>query len=211
MKLYTWKHAPNPQRVIIFIQEKQIDMPTVDVGEPQSSQLSEAYLQKTDHRVVPLLELEDGMKISESMAICRYLETLYPQKPLFGTNPTQQASVDMWERLADIEGLGAASEIFRNSHPTFVNRGLAGQLEPIPQIPELVDRGKARMICFFKKFDVQIADKPYVVGDNFSVADITAFCATRFAIKVCKVAIPSQYNNFSRWFNTISDRPSIKT
>lgn len=209
MKLYIWKHAPNPQRVIIFIQEKKIDVPTFDVGEPKTAHLSADYLKKTEHRVVPLLELEDGITISESMAICRYLETLYPHNPLFGSNPTQQASIDMWERIADIEGIGAASELFRNSHPAFVNRGLAGQLEPIPQIPELVDRGKARIILFFRKFDIQIADRSYVVGDNFSVADITAFCATRFAMKVCKVEIPSQYTNFRRWFNSMKDRSSI--
>ena len=156
MKLYDWKGAPNPQRVMIFIREKCLDVEIINVGDPTEARLSADYLANNSHGLVPILELEDGTKIGEAMAICRYLESIYPDKCLLGSNPLDQAIVDMWERRADIEGLGAIADVFRNSHPAFVDRGLPGQTENIPQISDLVLRGHRRINWFFKKFDVQI-------------------------------------------------------
>ncbi len=211
MKLYNWKGAPNPQRVIIFIKEKCLDVEIINVGHPTGASLSPDYLANNPHRLVPILELEDGTKIGEAMAICRYLETIYPAKTqLMGINPLDQAIVDMWERRADMEGLGAVGEVFRNSHPAFVNRGLPGQTENIPQISDLVVRGSKRLNLFFTKFDNQIGKNPYITGERFTVADITTFCATNFALKVCKLKIPQSCENFRRWHKSISSRPSIK-
>ncbi len=210
MKLYDWQGAPNPQRVIIFIREKCLDVEIVNVGNPTDAALSADYLSNNPHRLVPILELEDGTKIGEAMAICRYLETAYPEKRLMGINPLDQAIVDMWERRADIEGLGAIAEIFRNSHPAFIDRGLPGQTEDIPQISDLVVRGRKRANWFFSKFDIQIGENPYITGEYFTVADITAFCATRFALNVCKIEIPPSCKNFIRWYKSVSSRSSIK-
>ena len=210
MKLYDWKGAPNPQRVKIFIREKCLDVEIVDVGNPTDASLSKDYLAINPHGLVPILELEDGTKIGEAMAICRYLEIIYPENKLMGINPLDQAIVDMWERRADMEGLGPVGEVFRNSHPAFKDRGLPGQTEKIPQISDLVARGRKRLNWFFKKFDIQIGENPYITGERYTVADITTFCATNFALKVCKLEIPQSCRNFRRWHESVSSRPSIK-
>ena len=210
MKLYDWKGAPNPRRVLIFLKEKGIDIPMIEVGAADGAKLSNEFLSSDEQRLVPALELDDGSRIGEAMAICRYLESSHPEPPLMGTDALDRARVDMWERRADMEGIGAAGELFRNSHPAFAGRGLPGRAERIEQIPELVARGRARMGWFFEKFDGQIGGNEFVTGDNFSVADITAFCAADFARKVSKVEIPGTCGNFRRWYEAVSARPSVK-
>jgi glutathione S-transferase len=209
MKLYDWKGAPNPRRVLIFLREKGIEMPVIDAGSDEGARLSDGYLASHSQRLVPVLELDDGTRIGEAMAICRYLESIHPEPPLMGSDALDRARIDMWERRADMEGIGAASELFRNSHPAFAGRGLPGRAERIEQIPELVERGRARMAWFIEKFDAQIGDNPFVTGADFSVADITAFCAANFADKVCKVRIPKSCGNFTRWYEAILSRPSV--
>ena len=156
MKLYDWKGAPNPRRVLIFLKEKGIEMAVIDVGADEGARLSDDFLSNDDHRLVPTLELDDGTRIGEAMAICRYLESLHPEPPLMGADAVDSAQIDMWERRADAEGIGAASELFRNSHPAFAGRGLPGRAERIEQIPELIERGRARMAWFF--VTAQVAD-----------------------------------------------------
>ncbi|SVE58301.1 uncharacterized protein METZ01_LOCUS511155 [marine metagenome] len=210
MKLYDWQGAPNPRRVLMFLKEKGIQIPVVEAGAKDSTKLSEDYLTSDNQRTVPALELDDGTRIGEAMAICRYLETLHPELPLMGRDPLEGARIDMWERRADMEGIGAVSELFRNSHPAFEGRGLPGCAVHIKQIPELAERGRARMNWFFEKFDSQIGDNPFITGANFTVADITAFCAIDFGRKVCKVKIPNSCVNFTRWYETVRARPSAK-
>ncbi len=209
MKFYDWGSAPNPRRVAIFITEKDLDIETIDVG-AKGARLNDDYLASGAQRLVPTLELDDGTIIGESMAICRYLEALHPEPPLMGTDPLDQAMVDMWERRADMEGIGAVGELFRNSHPAFDGRGLPGRAEQIDQIPELIERGRRRVGWFFEKFDAQIGANEFVTGSRFTVADITAFCATGFALKVCKVQIPESCGNFQRWFDVVAARPSAQ-
>lgn len=209
MKLYSWKGAPNPRRVLIFLKEKGIEIPIVEAGVTNGAVLTDEFLASDGQRMVPALELDVGTRISEAMAICRYLERLHPEPPLMGVDALDSAFVDMWERRADVEGIGAAGELFRNSHPAFGGRGLPGQVERIEQIPELIERGRNRLNWFFAKFDAQIGANPFVTGDRFTVADITAYCATNFAEKVCKVDIPEIYGNFRRWYERVSVRPNI--
>ncbi|MDP6817770.1 MAG: glutathione S-transferase [Alphaproteobacteria bacterium] len=209
MKLYDWKGAPNPRRVLIFLKEKAIEMPVIDAGTDAGARLSDEYLADHSQRLVPVLELDDGTQIGEAMAICRYLESIHPEPPLMGSDALERARIDMWERRADMEGIGAASELFRNSHPAFAGRGLPGRAERIEQIPELVERGGARMTWFIEKFDAQIGDSPFITSADFTTADITAFCAMNFAEKVCKVRIPESCVNFTRWYEAVSARPSV--
>lgn len=207
MKFYDWGSAPNPRRVVIFLKEKDLDIETIDVG-AKGARLNDDYLASGAERMVPGLELNDGSILGEAMVICRYFEALHPEPPLMGVGLLDQAQVDMWERRADMEGIGAVGEYFRNSHPAFTGRGLPGRAETIDQIPELIERGKRRIDWFFEKFDTQIGNNEFITGERFTVADITALCATQFAIKVCKVQIPEAYGNFQRWFNAVSLRPS---
>jgi glutathione S-transferase len=207
MKLYQWGPAPNPRRVRIYLAEKNLQLPTEDVGAGWS--LKPEYLTRTAHRLTPMLELDDGTMLGEAMAICRYLEGLHPEPPLFGRDAKERALVDMWERKCENQGMAAAAEVFRNALPAYVDRGLGGYDVPIPQIPALVERGKIRMDAFYKSLDHELSTHRFIVGDYFSVADITALCAIDFARRV-KVAIPESCSHLLRWHSEVSARPSAK-
>lgn len=209
MKLYVWGKAPNPRRVHIFLAEKGISVPTEDVGD--GADLKQSFKDKFPQAMVPILELDDGTVIGEAMAICRYFEATNPEPPLFGSGPVNIAQVASWEQRSYDEGLHAIAEIFRNSNPAFANRGLAGFSEPILQIPELIGRGKTRLRCFYQKIDQQLANNPYLAGESFSLADITALSAIDFASAV-KLGIESELAadcaNVQRWHKEVSARPS---
>lgn len=207
MKLYDWQHAPNPRRVRIFLAEKGLEIPIVEVGAPEGAVLSDEFLAHYPQRIVPMLELDDGVCIGESVAICRYLEALHPEPPLFGIDPEDRAIVEMWERAAEFEGLHAFAEVFRNSHPLFAGRGLPGYEARIEQIPELIERGKLRVARFYEKFDRRLAENRFVAGERFSMADITTLCGTDFGRKVSKLEIPDTCVNFKRWHEEVSARP----
>ena len=114
----------------------------------------------------------------------------------------------MWERRAEAEGMQAVAELFRNSHPAFVDRGLPGWAEPIPQVEPLVERGRARTDHFFKIFDDRLAESEYVGGDSFSVADITVLCTADFSAGAAQVPIPDEATHMQRWHKAVSARPS---
>lgn len=209
MKLYSWMTAPNPRRAKIFVAEKGIDLEIVEVSDPDNpARLSAAFCARYPHRRVPLLELDDGDWIAEASAICRYLEALYPDPPLLGQSAKQAAIVEMWDRLAEWEGMMAISEVFRNTHKVFVGRGLAGYDMDIPQIPELAERGRIRLAAFFDKIDAQLADHAFLAGDSFSLADITALCSIDFGISR-RLPIPDSCVHVLRWHAEVSGRPAI--
>jgi glutathione S-transferase len=208
MKLYDWEIAPNPRRVRIFLREKGIDLEIEEVGGPGLA-LSSEYLANNPHGLVPALELDDGTVIGEAMAICRYFETEQPDPLLMGTDAKDKGLVEMWERKADLEGLHAASEVFRNVAPDFKDRGLPGQRgDAIPQLPQLVERGKARVARFYKKIDKQLGENTFLAGERFTVADITAFCTLDFC-KWVELDIPAECTNVQRWYDLVAKRPSI--
>lgn len=209
MILYDWSIAPNPRRVRIYLAEKGIDIPIEEAGYTDKPFLKPEFLEGHSHRRVPLLVLDDGTEIGEAMAICRYFETLHPEPPLMGTDARDRALVEMWERLAEAEGMQAISEVFRNSKRSFTDRSLAGSANPIPQIPELVERGTRRVGEFYDKFDRRLADNAFLAGENYTIADITALCAIDFAIFI-GLAIPETSGNIARWHETVSARPSAK-
>ena len=205
MKLYNWKVAPNPRRVRVFLAEKDIEVPMEDVG--GEAHLHPEYIEKYGRALVPMLELDTGTCIWEAMAICRYFEKVHPDPPLMGVNATDGAIVEMWERRAYEEGLVGAIEVFRNSHPAFKDRGLAGSAEPVPQIDDLIERGRGRMRRFYSQLERQLATNEFVAGQRYTVADITTLCAIDFA-KWTNNGIPPQCANLSRWYEAISGRPS---
>lgn len=208
MKIYDWHIAPNPRRLHIYLAEKGLTIPFVEVG-GEDLKLKPEYIAKYPHALVPMLELDDGTLIGEVMAICRYLEELNPDPPLMGTDAKDKAIVEMWEKRANEEGMLAASELFRNTHAAFADRGLPGSAEPIRQVPELVVRAKERLGRFYRKFDAQLADKEFVAGSRYTVADATALCAVDFA-KWTDFQIPPECKNMQRWYEAVSARPSAK-
>jgi glutathione S-transferase len=207
MKLYTWGPAPNPRRVRIFVAEKGMALEVEDVGE--RAQLKPDFLARSSHRLAPMLELDDGTLIGEAMAICRYLDGVQPEPRLFGSNPTEMALVDMWERKCEFEGLQAVAEVFRNTLPAFEGRGLGGFELPIPQIPALIERGKLRVQTFYAKLDQQLEGRSHIASEAFSVADITGLCAVDFARRM-KLEIPESCSQVRRWYDQVSARPSAK-
>ena len=163
--------GPNPRIVRMFMLEKGITLPSEEVDILAGDNRKEGFLKRNPAGQSPALELDDGTCIGEAMAICRYFEELHPNPPLMGTDAKDKAIVEMWEKRANEEGMLAASELFRNTHPAFADRGLPGSAQPIGQLPELVVRAKARLGRFFKKFDAQLAQNEFVAGQRYSVAD----------------------------------------
>jgi glutathione S-transferase len=191
----------------MFAAEKGIELALVEVGD--RAELKSEFLTRSTHRLVPMLELDDGTLIGEAAAICRYLEALHPEPPLFGRDAKQAALIDMWERKAELEGIQAVGEVFRNTLPVFADRGLGGYAAAIPQIPALIERGKLRVAEFHDKLDRQLAGHAFVVGDALSIADITALCAIDFGRRV-KLEIPERCVELRRWHADVSARPSAR-
>ena len=208
MKIFDWHIAPNPRRLHIYLSEKGIQVPLEEVG-GDDLKLKPSYVAKYPHAMVPVLELEDGTCIGEAMAICRYFEELHPSPPLMGTDAKDKAIVEMWEKRANEEGMLAASELFRNTHPAFADRGLPGSAEPIEQHPYLVERAKARLGRFYAKFNAQLADNEFVAGERYTIADATTLCAIDFA-KWTELDIPADCKHLRRWYEAVSARPSAK-
>ena len=208
MIIYDWHIAPNPRRLHIYLAEKGLNIPLEEVG-GDNLKLKPEYVAKYPHALVPMLELDDGTCIGEVMAICRYFEEIYPNPPLMGVGPKDKAIVEMWEKRANEEGMLAASELFRNTAPAFADRGLPGSAEPIRQLPELVERAKARLNRFYHKFDTQLANNEFVAGQRYTVADATTLCAIDFG-KWTDLDIPADCKNLARWYEMASARPSAK-
>lgn len=208
MKIFDWHIAPNPRRLHIYLAEKGLKIPLVEVG-GEDLKLKPEYIAKYPHAMVPMLELDDGTLIGEAMAICRYFEELYPDPPLMGTDPKDKAIVEMWEKRANEEGMLAASELFRNTSPAFADRGLPGSADPVTQLPELVVRAKQRLHRFYKKFDEQLARNEFVAGRRYTIADATTLCAVDFG-KWTDFDIPEDCKHVRRWYEMVSARPSAK-
>jgi glutathione S-transferase len=205
MKLYHVDFTPSSRKVRMFLHEKGLELPMEDVAD--GFEWTDWYKAHYPHMLVPMLELDDGTQIGEAMAICRYFETLHPEPPLMGENAKERAVIEMWERRSHWEGGGAVEDIFRNSHPLMVDRGLPGTSERVPQIPALVERGIGRLRRFFDKFEAQLAHNRFVAGDRFSVADISTLCTIDYG-RWCQLDVPAGCQHVRRWYAEVSSRSS---
>ena len=206
--LYDFALAPNPRRVRMFLAEKSVEIPMVQVNTREREQFAESFGAKNPLNAVPVLELDDGTCIAESVAICRYIEEIHPEPPLMGTDARDKAIVEMWNRRAELVGYAAASEAVRNSLPMFEDRGLSGVPGGVPQIPALVERGKQTLGRFFDLLDARLAETPFIAGDAFTIADITAFVTIEFA-KRADVELPETgAEHLRRWHGEVASRPS---
>ncbi len=206
MKLYDFELAPNPRRVRMFMAEKGIQIPSVQVNLRQGEQFNAQFRADNPSMIVPALLLDDGLLLTETMAICRYLEALYPMPRLFGTTPREQAVVEMWSRRAELEGFMGAAEALRNSAERFANRALPGPRD-YAQIPALVERGKARAEGFLDDLDTGLAGTAWLAGESFSVADITAYVVVEFAAWI-EVRPQARHADLKRWHAGFAARPS---
>ena len=208
MKFYDCATAPSPRRVRMFLAEKGVTIPTVQVDLRAGEHLRPEFAKLNPWRTVPVLELDDGTTISEASACCRYIEEIYPQPPLLGSNPKDKAVIAMWDHRCELDGFFAAAEALRNEA-----KGMAGRALPGPvgyeQIPALAERGRARVKHFFEVLDARLAESPYIAGPGLSVADITAFVAVEFAGWL-KLTPSDGAHALHRWLRGTRERPSAK-
>jgi glutathione S-transferase len=200
MKLYTTKAAPNPRRVHIFLAEKGIEVETVEIDLGSKQNLTPDFIAKNPMARVPVLEFDDGSYLAESLAICRYFEEIQPEPPLFGTDARDKANVEMWNRRMEFEILAQVSGCFRHTHPYWEGR--------IPQVPEFGELCRKTVLERIDWLDGELANREFVAGDRFTVADITAFCGIALA-RVPKIRIPEQATHLQRWFDAVGKRPSV--
>ena len=208
MKFYDCQTAPSPRRVRFFIAEKGLDIPTIQVDLASGEQFGSGFTDKNHAATVPVLELEDGTCIAESVAICQYLEELHPAPPLLGNDARERALVTMWNSRAEQAGLAAIAESLRNRSKGMVGRALPGPVG-YEQIPELVSRGRKRAEVFFEDLDSRLGASEFVATDQFSIADITAFIAVDFAGWI-KLFVPDELAHLHRWYKTVAARPAAK-
>jgi glutathione S-transferase len=208
LRLYEANSSPNSRRVRIFLAEKQICVLRVPVDLDAKEQFSEAYSRINPRCVVPTLVLEDGTSIGEVPAILRYLEEAQPNPPLLGSSPKDKALVTMWERRMELEGFAAVMETLRNAAAGLKGRAIAGP-HNYEQIPALVERGRQRVKDFYADLEARLADVPFVAGDRFSVADITAIVTIDFATKALSLPMPEANVASERWYVLVDARPSM--
>ena len=210
MLLYDQQHAPNPRRVRIFLAEKGLSYERKQLNIVRGENLSPEFLKVNPLGRLPTLVLADGTILVESVAICRYLEELHPDPPLMGTDPLSKARIEARQRYVEFDGLLPISEVFRNAYPGFKTRGVGGNLGIVEAIPELVNRGKLLASIFFKRLEEELTTFPYVAGEDFSIADITALCTLDFAIDTARIPFPENCPALQRWYQDVSARPSTK-
>ena len=189
MKVHDSKAAPNPRRVRIFVAEKGLDVPFEEVDIMNAVNRQAEFRQKNPMGTVPVLELDDGTCIAESAAICRYFEEIQPEPPLLGVDATDRAVVAMWDRRMEFELLLPIADSFRQHHAFFKGR--------IEQCPEYAEVAKRRAVQNLAWLDEVLADRQFVAGERFSVADITALCAVDFG-RVSKIGVAPEQKNPGR-------------
>ena len=206
MKFYDCSTAPSPRRVRIFLAEKGISLPTVQVDLRNGEQFSPAFRAINPDCTVPALVLDDGTVIADAVAICGYLEELHPEPPLIGATPQERAVVTALNRQIERDGFFAAMDAFRNA-----TKGLKGRALPGPhdyeQIPELAARGRVRVEHFFRAMDARLAAREFVAGSRFTIADISTLVLTDFA-GWAKLSIPPECTHLRRWHAVVAARPS---
>lgn len=207
VRLYDFALAPNPRRVRIFLAEKRVDVPIVEVNTREKGQFTPEFEKLDSAGKIPVLELEDGTAISETVSICRYIEALHPEPVLMGRDDLDKAIVDMWQRRVEFEGYSPAADAVRNSAEMFVDRGIPGVKGGFPQIPALVERGKAAFALFLDRLDLRLSTSTHIAGEHFTIVDITALVTIDFA-KRANIEVPEDKTHIQRWYQEVSSRPS---
>jgi glutathione S-transferase len=201
MKIYDSKAAPNPRRVRIFLAEKGIEVPYEQVDITKAESRSPEFRKKNSLGVLPVLELDDGTCIAESVAICRYFEESQPNPPLMGVDAQDRAIVEMWQRRMEFEIFAPILQVFRNTHAFF-----KGRIPQVAEYGEVCRKAAERQLGWL---DEVLADREFVAGSRYTIADITALCGIDFG-RVSDIRIQAEQKNLARWHAAVSGRPSAK-
>jgi glutathione S-transferase len=201
MKIYSSPVAPNPRRVRVFLAEKGLQVPYEDIDIASAVNRQPEFRKKNPLAGVPVLELDNGTCIAESVAICRYFEELHPEPSLFGTGAEAKAVTEMWNRRMELALFLPIADSFRQRHEFFKGR--------IRQAPEYAEVQKQNAEDALKWLDTELANRRYIAGDKFTIADITAMVGIDFG-RVSKIAIQPEQKNLARWHQEVSARPSAK-
>lgn len=200
MKILETRTAPNPRRVRIFLAEKGITVPYEDYEITKLK--TPEFTALNSFQRVPVLVLDDGGTISETMAICRYFEALHPEPALFGRTPKEQGLVEMWNRRAELNLMMPVAQAFRHLHPAMAT------LE-VPQVAQWGEANKPRALDALAKFEEALASSRFVAGDAYSVADITLLVAIDF-MRPARIERPASFVNVARWYDEVKARASSK-
>ena len=201
MKIYDSQTAPNPRRVRIFLAEKGVSVPYEQVDIAKADNRSAEFRRKNPLGTLPVLELDDGTCIAESVAICRYFEETHPDPPLMGTDARDRAVVEMWQRRMELEVFVPITQVFRNLHPFFAGR--------IPQVAEYGEVCRKAAEARLAWLDTVLADREFIAGPRYTIADITALCGIDFG-RVSQLRIQPDQKHLARWHAEVSGRPSAK-
>ena len=199
MKLYHSVHAPNARRVRVFLAEKGLEVPFEEVNLAKLDHRAKRFTAINQFETVPVLELDDGTTIAESIAICRYFEELCPSPAMFGTTMLERAEVEMWQRRVEFFLFLPISQVFRHTHP-------AMQKLECPQVPGWAASNRVKALASFARFDAALEGRQYISGEHFSIADITGLVALDFT-RPARIPIPENFRNLHRWRANLAARP----
>jgi len=200
MKIYDFKLAPNPRRVRIFLAEKGLTVPYEQVDIFARKNREAPFLAKNPFGTIPVLELDDGTCISESVAICRYFEEQHPEPPLFGRGAREKAEVEMWSRRIELIFSQAVRMIWAHGSPLTA--------KVVQQIPENVEPNRRSAAKFLEALDRALSDRPFIAGERFSIADIGAFCSIDFGKNSIAITPDPALASLARWYAAVAARPS---
>lgn len=200
MRLFDGGRAPNPRRVRVFLAEKNIEVPMTPVDMAAMGHRSPEIAGRNPLRRLPVLELDDGTVLTESVAICRYFEEINPQPPLFGTGALGRAKVEEWQRRMELNLMMPVAYAFRHLHPAMVEW-------EVPQVAEWGEANKPRALDFLEFLDRELGAREFAAGDDYSIADITGLISIDF-MKLARIAVPEELGNVRRWYAALAARPS---
>ena len=204
---YDCATAPSPRRTRILLAEKGVAHETVPIDLRAGEQLGDAYRAINPECTVPALRVDEGTVLTNNAAIAAYVEARFPEPPLLGITPLEKAEIAGWNWRIEFEGLMAIAEAMRNSAPAMKDRALTGPVG-YAQIPELAQRGLARVKQFFATLNRRLADRSHVASDGFSVADISAVVAVDFA-RVVRVKPGEEHPHIVCWRAAMAERPAM--
>jgi glutathione S-transferase len=201
MKLYSAPNpAPNPRRVLIFLAEKGVSIPVVDMSLMKGEHKTPEFEAKNSRMQIPVLELDDGTTISESIAICRYLDEIYPQTPMFGKTALERATIDMWVRRIEFNVMAPVGLFWAHAHPYTAR--------VVTQFQDFGQSNRARWESAARWLDKELMKNDYVAGPDFTIADISALTTIDFATWI-GLDVPQACLELKAWHQRVSARASV--